>query len=176
MAIAFKPTCGLNAFALQYVNSQCQHDSLSLKLAAKLHLFTETSKSPTDYFNPEFSYILCIYFSKPSCGISIMCPPNAFDFSAFIKFSLVGPSEATPYLPSFCPTTQSVSMNAEKFACFFYGITSKIRYFRLFVYHNNLSPFDLYFQTCDHVILFFAPQRYSYRPQPICVVKSFLCL
>ena len=98
-----------------------------------------------------------------------MCPPNAFDFSAFIKFLLVSPSEATPYLPSFCPTTQGVSMNAEKFACFFYGISSKIRYFRLFAYHNNLSPFDLYFQTCDHVILFFAPQRYSYRPQSFCV-------
>ena len=52
MAIAFKPTCGLNSFTLQYVNSQCQHDSL-LKLAAKLHLFTETSKFPSDYF--EFS-------------------------------------------------------------------------------------------------------------------------
>ena len=48
-----------------------------------------------------------ILFFKPSCGISIMCPPNAFDFSAFIKFSLICPSEATPYLPSFCPTTQS---------------------------------------------------------------------
>ena len=40
MAKAFKPTRGLNAFALQYVNSQCQHDSLPLKLVAKLHLFT----------------------------------------------------------------------------------------------------------------------------------------
>ena len=45
MAIAFKPTCSLNAFALQYVNSQCQHDSLLIKLAAKLHLFIETAKS-----------------------------------------------------------------------------------------------------------------------------------
>ena len=49
MAIAFKAACALNAFALQYVNSQCQHDSLPLKLAAKLHLFTLTSKFPTDY-------------------------------------------------------------------------------------------------------------------------------
>ena len=65
MAIAFKPTCGLNVFALQYVNSQCQHDSLILKLAAKLHLFTETSKFLTDYFNSSFSYILCIYYFKP---------------------------------------------------------------------------------------------------------------
>ena len=50
MAIAFKPTCSLNAFALQYVNSQCQHDSLSLKLAAKLHILAETTKFLTDYF------------------------------------------------------------------------------------------------------------------------------
>ena len=50
IAIASKPTFGLKFFALQYVNSQCQHDSLSLKLAAKLHLFTETAKSLTDYF------------------------------------------------------------------------------------------------------------------------------
>ena len=34
MAIAFKPTCSLNAFALKYVNSQCQHDSLIINLAA----------------------------------------------------------------------------------------------------------------------------------------------
>ena len=51
MAIASKPTRGLNAFTFQYVNSQCQHDSLSLKLAAKLHLFTETAKFPTDYLD-----------------------------------------------------------------------------------------------------------------------------
>ena len=51
MAIAFNAACALNAFALQYVNSQCQHDSLLIKLAAKLHLFTETAKSLTDYFN-----------------------------------------------------------------------------------------------------------------------------
>ena len=51
MAKAFKPTRGLNAFALQYVNSQCQHDSLLVKLAAKLHLFTESAKSMTDYFD-----------------------------------------------------------------------------------------------------------------------------
>ena len=50
MAIAFKPTCGLNIFALQYVNSQCQHDSLILKLAAKLHLFNEIAKFLTGYF------------------------------------------------------------------------------------------------------------------------------
>ena len=62
MAIAFKPTCGLNVFALQYVNSQCQHDSLILKLAAKLHLFTETTQFLSDYFNSSYSYILRIYF------------------------------------------------------------------------------------------------------------------
>ena len=62
MAIASKPTRGLKFFALQYVNSQCQHDSLSLKLAAKLHLFAETAKFLTDYFDFTFSYILCIYF------------------------------------------------------------------------------------------------------------------
>ena len=61
MAIAFKAVCALNAFALQYVNSQCQHDSLPLKLAAKLHLFTEPTKSPTDYFPIQFSICgLCI--------------------------------------------------------------------------------------------------------------------
>lgn len=64
MATTFKPTCGLNVFALQYVNSQCQHDSLSLKLAAKLRHFTETAKSLTDYFDFGFSYILRIYFFK----------------------------------------------------------------------------------------------------------------
>jgi len=68
MAIAFKPTCGLNVFALQYVNSQCQHDSLILKLAAKLRLFTETAKFPTNYFIRCLSYILCIYFFKIICG------------------------------------------------------------------------------------------------------------
>ncbi len=62
MAIASKPTPGLNVFAFRYVNSQCQHDSLSLKLAAKLHLFTETAKFLTDYFNSRFTYILRIYF------------------------------------------------------------------------------------------------------------------
>ena len=62
MAIAFKPTCSLNAFALQYVNSQCQHDSLFLKLAAKLHILAETAKFLTDYFNSCISYILRIYF------------------------------------------------------------------------------------------------------------------
>ena len=156
MAIAFKPTCSLNAFALQYVNSQCQHDSLSLKLAAKLHLFTETSKFLSDYFVFGCPYILSIYFFQTQQRTSIMSSPNAFDFSAFIKFSLICPSEATPYLPSFCPTTQSVSMNAEKFACFFYGISSKIRYFRLFAYHNNLSPFDLFVLSDDFVINFCA--------------------
>ena len=60
MAIAFKPTCGLNSFALQYVNSQCQHDSLLIKLAAKLHLLTETSKFMTDYFDSVFNCGLCI--------------------------------------------------------------------------------------------------------------------
>ena len=50
MAIASKPTRGLNVFAFRYVNSQCQHDSLSLKLAAKLHLLAETAKFLTDYF------------------------------------------------------------------------------------------------------------------------------
>ena len=60
MAKAFKPTCGLNFFALQYVNSQCQHDSLISNLAAKLHLFAETAKFPTDYFDSGRSYILCI--------------------------------------------------------------------------------------------------------------------
>ena len=58
MAITFKPTCGLNVFALQYVNSQCQHDSLILKLAAKLHLLAETAKFLTDYFENNFSYTL----------------------------------------------------------------------------------------------------------------------
>ena len=62
MAIASKPTRGLKFFAFQYVNSQCQHDSLSLKLVAKLHLFSETAKSLTDYFDFGFSYILCMYF------------------------------------------------------------------------------------------------------------------
>ena len=62
MAIASKPTRGLNVFTFQYVNSQCQHDSLILKLAAKLHLFTETAKFPTDYLDSEFPYILSIYF------------------------------------------------------------------------------------------------------------------
>ena len=146
MAIAFKPTCSLNAFALQYVNSQCQHDSLSLKLAAKLHLFTETSKFLSDYFVFGCPYILSIYFFQTQQRTSIMSSPNAFDFSAFIKFSLISPSEATPYLPSFCP----------KFACFFYGISSKIRYFRLFAYHNNLSPFDLFVLSDDFVINFCA--------------------
>ena len=56
MAIASKPTRGLNVFAFQYVNSQCQHDSLLIKLAAKLHLFAETSKFLTDYFNFRFVY------------------------------------------------------------------------------------------------------------------------
>ena len=56
MAIASKPTRGLNVFAFQYVNSQCQHDSLLVKLAAKLHLFAETAKSLTDYFNFGFVY------------------------------------------------------------------------------------------------------------------------
>ncbi len=64
MAIASKPTRGLNVFAFRYVNSQCQHDSLILKLAAKLHLFTETAKFLTDYFNSCFTYILRIYFFK----------------------------------------------------------------------------------------------------------------
>ena len=62
MAIASKPTRGLNVFAFRYVNSQCQHDSLVVKLAAKLHLFAEAAKFFTDYFIPSFSYILCIYF------------------------------------------------------------------------------------------------------------------
>ena len=62
MAIGFKPTRGLNVFTFQYVNSQCQHDSLVIKLAAKLHLFTETAKFLTDYFDFRFSYILRIYF------------------------------------------------------------------------------------------------------------------
>ncbi len=57
MAIASKPTFGLKFFALQYVNSQCQHDSLSLKSAAKLHLFSETAKFLTGYFDFTFSYI-----------------------------------------------------------------------------------------------------------------------
>ena len=61
MAKAFKPTRGLNAFTLQYVNSQCQHDSLPLKLPAKLHLLAEPAKSPTDYFPIQFSICgLCI--------------------------------------------------------------------------------------------------------------------
>lgn len=55
MAKAFKPTRGLNAFTLQYVNSQCQHDSRPLKLVAKLHLLSESAKSLTDYFDFKFS-------------------------------------------------------------------------------------------------------------------------
>ena len=64
MAMAFKAACALNAFALQYVNSQCQHDSLPLKLAAKLHLFAESAKSMTNYFDYGFSLILRKYFSQ----------------------------------------------------------------------------------------------------------------
>jgi len=60
MAIAFKPTCGLNAFAFQYVNSQCQHDSLFAKLAAKLHIPAETPKFLTDFSQNNFSYTQCI--------------------------------------------------------------------------------------------------------------------
>ena len=135
MAIAFKPTCSLNAFALQYVNSQCQHDSFSLKLAAKLHLFAETSKFLTDYFNSCISYILRIYFFKLRSGISIMRSPNAFDFSAFIKLTHGSPSIATPDFPCICPTQQCVTMNTEEFACFIYGISSKIRYLRFFINH-----------------------------------------
>ena len=73
MTIAFKPTRGLNVFALQYVNSQCQHDSLILKSAAKLHLFTETAKFLTDYFVFRFSYILRIYFFQPDEHVIIFC-------------------------------------------------------------------------------------------------------
>ena len=73
MAIASKPTRGLNVFAFQYVNSQCQHDSLSLKLAAKLHLFTETAKFLTDYFNSYFTYILRIYFFQTGNHVIIFC-------------------------------------------------------------------------------------------------------
>ncbi len=87
MAIASKPTRGLNVFTFQYVNSQCQHDSLLLKLggasaikkqafhslrlaqvflklAAKLHLFTETAKFLTDYFKSDPSYILVYTFFR----------------------------------------------------------------------------------------------------------------
>ena len=137
-----------------------------LSIAFGLHKFSKIGRKITPFhrnrqisdglFYSSFSYILRIYFFKLRSGISIMRSPNAFDFSAFIKFSLVSPSEATHYLPSFCPTTQSVSMNAEKFACFFYGISSKIRYFRLFAYHNNLSPFDLFVLSDDFVINFCA--------------------
>ncbi len=74
MAIAFKPTCGLNVFAFQYVNSQCQHDSLILKLAAKLHLFTETPKYLTDYFDFCFSYILRIFFFQIDNHVFIFAP------------------------------------------------------------------------------------------------------
>ena len=74
MAITFKPTCGLNVFALQYVNSQCQHDSLLLKLAPKLHLFTEIPKLPTDYFISGFSYILRIYFFQTDDHVFIFAP------------------------------------------------------------------------------------------------------
>lgn len=49
MAIAFKATCALNAFTLQYVNSQCQHDNLSIKLAAKLHTLGELTKFLPNY-------------------------------------------------------------------------------------------------------------------------------
>ena len=49
MAIAFKAGFALNAVAFQYVNSQCQHNCLSLKLGAKLHLFSETAKFLTNY-------------------------------------------------------------------------------------------------------------------------------
>ena len=67
MAIAFKPTRGLNAFALQYVNSQCQHDSLPLKLPAKIHLLAEPTKSPTDYFGIHFSF--ADYFESTVHGL-----------------------------------------------------------------------------------------------------------
>ena len=69
MAINFKPTNGLNVFALQYVNSQCQHDSLSLKLATKLHLFTETSKFATDYFDSCISAAI-IYTFMGRCELA----------------------------------------------------------------------------------------------------------
>ena len=73
MAIASKPTSGLNVFTFQYVNSQCQHDSLILKLAAKLHLFTQTAKFPTDYLDSEFPYILSIYFFQTDDHVIIFC-------------------------------------------------------------------------------------------------------
>ena len=135
MAIVFKPTCSLNAFALQYVNSQCQHDSLSIKLAAKLHLFTEISKFLTDYFIISFSYILCIYFFKLRSGISIMRSPNAFDFSAFIEFSHVSPSKTTSNFSFNRPPQKSIAVNSKKSASFTNGITSKIRYLRFFINH-----------------------------------------
>ena len=73
MAITFKPTNGLNVFALQYVNSQCQHDSLSLKLATKLHLFTETSKFATNYFDSCISVEVQIRSAKgtPGCALAL---------------------------------------------------------------------------------------------------------
>ena len=85
MAIASKPTPGLNVFAFQYVNSQCQHDSLSLKLAAKLHLFTETAKFLTDYFISSSTYILRIYFFSDwqSCNHLLRRKGKAIDCSLF---------------------------------------------------------------------------------------------
>ena len=135
MAIAFKPTCSLNAFALQYVNSQCQHDSLSLKLAAKLHLFIETSKFMTDYFVFRFSYILRIYFFQTHKRTSIMRSPNTFDFSTLIEFSHVSPSKTTSNFTFNRPPQKSVAMNSKKPASFTNGVTSKIRCLRFFINH-----------------------------------------
>ena len=74
MAKAFKPTRGLNAFALQYVNSQCQHDSLPLKLPAKLHLLAEPTKSPTDYFNFSFQFVDCVsWILFHQCRFTVSC-------------------------------------------------------------------------------------------------------
>ena len=66
MAIASKPTRGLNVFAFKYVNSQCQHDSLILKLAAKLHLFAVAAKFPTDFLLDDAFLARVIFRFNPS--------------------------------------------------------------------------------------------------------------
>ena len=68
MAIASKPTCSLKIFALKYVNSQCQHDSFISKSAAKLHLFIETAKFLSNYFQ---NALVFIFFQKAPSGNSI---------------------------------------------------------------------------------------------------------
>ena len=67
VAIAFKAICTLKSCAFQYVNSQCQHDSLPLKLAAKLDLFTEPTKSPTDYLISGSFTMYILFPNRWSC-------------------------------------------------------------------------------------------------------------